>query len=143
MANDILNYLLHLGDTLAGNFAVKLAGASALSAFAFFFGELHNQAIAAVAMLMVFDFLTGVTASWLEGKAITSRASMRSVLKSTVYLIAISAAYFADNTIPIAFIETTVVGFVGITEFISILENAGRMGFATPQKLLNQLRAQV
>lgn len=143
MLHDILTYLAHLGDMVSGHLAVKLMGAAALSGSAFFFGDLHNQAIIAVAMLMVFDFLTGITASWMEGKAITSRASMRSVLKSTVYLVAISAAYFADNTIPVAFIETTVVGFVGITEFISILENAGRMGFATPQKLLNQLRAQV
>ena len=32
------------------------------------------------------------------------------------------------------------VAFVGITEFISILENIGRLGYQTPKKLLNQLK---
>lgn len=143
MLHDILTYLLHLFDILGNHLAVKLLVATSLGLFTFLFGTLHTEAIVAVAMLMIFDFFTGLVASWQEGKPITSRAAMRSVLKSTVYLVAISAAFFTDKTVPIAFIETTVVGFVGVTEFISIMENTARMGFATPQRLLNQLRVKV
>lgn len=143
MLHDILTYLHHLFEILGNHLVAKLIVAGFLSSFAFMFGTLHTEAIIAVAMLMIFDFWTGIIASWQEGRQITSRAAMRSVLKSTVYLVAISAAFFTDKTIPLAFIETTVVGFVGVTEFISIMENIARMGFATPQKLLNQLRTKV
>lgn len=107
----------------------------------FLFGNLWWAAISAVVMLMVFDTLTGIMASLHEGKSISSAKFSRALLKSIVYLTAISAGYYADTTIPnFDFIQGTMIAFVGITEFISILENIGRMGFATPKKLLDGLK---
>jgi phage-related holin len=54
--------------------------------------------------------------------------------------MSISAGYFADITIGWNLIQSVMVGFIGVTEFISILENMGRMGYQTPKKLLNQLK---
>jgi len=114
--------------------------ATAVLAFMFLFGDLHTQGVIAVLMLMLFDTIMGVMASWQEGHPITSRRFSRIVQKSIVYLIAISAGYFTDTTIGITITQATMIAFIGVTEFISILENMGRMGYQTPRKLLNQLK---
>lgn len=114
--------------------------ASFVIAFLFFFGDFHTQGIIAVLMLMSFDTVVGVMASWKERKPITSRRFSRIVQKSIVYLMAISAGYFTDISIGMHVVQSTMIGFIGVTEFISILENMGRMGYQTPKKLLNQLK---
>ena len=113
--------------------------ASLVLTFLFLFGDFHTQGIVAVLMLMTFDTILGVMATYHEKKPITSRKFSRVVQKGAVYLIAISAGYFTDLTIGWSVIQTTMIGFIAVTEFISILENMGRMGFQTPKKLLNQL----
>ena len=107
----------------------------------FLFGNLYNEGLIAIAMLMIFDTILGIMAVYREGDAITSRGFSRVVVKGFVYFSAISAGYFADLTIPFNVIQATMISFVGITEFISILENIGRLGYQTPKKLLNQLKA--
>lgn len=114
--------------------------ASAVIAFAFFFGDFYTQGILSILMLMIFDTILGIMATWHEGQAITSRKFSRVVQKGTVYFIAISSGYFADISIGWQIIEATMIGFIGVTEFISILENMGRLGYQTPKKLLNQLK---
>ena len=118
---------------------IKIAASIAITIF-FLFGDLHLQALVAVLMLMVFDTILGVMATYHEGQAITSRKFSRVIQKGTVYFIAISAGYYADTTISFDIIQSTMIGFIGITEFISILENMGRLGHQTPKKLLNQLK---
>lgn len=118
---------------------LKICTAGALL-FTFFFGDFHQQAILAVLMLMIFDTILGVMATYYEGHAITSRKFSRVIQKGIVYFMAISAGYFADQTIGWQVIQATMIAFIGVTEFISILENMGRMGYQTPKKLLNQLK---
>lgn len=115
-----------------------IASAAVLSTF--FFGDFHQQAVLALVMLMVFDTILGMMAAWQEGHAITSREFSRVVQKGVVYFMGISAGFFADQTIGWAVIQSTMIAFIGVTEFISILENMGRMGYQTPKKLLNQLK---
>ncbi len=115
-------------------------GATIVLSYSFLFGDFHSEAIIAVLMLMIFDTILGVMATWYEGKAITSRKFSRVVQKGVVYFMGISAGYFADNTTGINIIQSTMIAFIGVTEFISILENMGRMGYETPKKILNQLK---
>jgi phage-related holin len=105
----------------------------------FLFGDFHTQAIIAILMLMIFDTILGVMATYSEGQSITSRKFARVVQKGFVYFMSISAGYFADLTIGWQVIQATMIGFIGVTEFISILENMGRLGYQTPKRLLNQL----
>lgn len=114
--------------------------ASILLLLSFLVGDFHQQAIVAVLMLMIIDTCFGLMATYHEGQAITSRRFSRVVQKGVVYFMAISAGYFADLTIGWQMIQATMIGFIGVTEFISILENMGRLGYATPKKLLNQLQ---
>lgn len=118
---------------------LKLCTVLALT-ISFLFGDLYHEAIIAVLMLMVFDTITGMSASVYEGKPITSRRFLRSVYKGFIYMISISAGFFLDSTMPISIAQTTMIGFIATTEFISILENMGRLDMETPKKLLNQLR---
>jgi phage-related holin len=114
---------------------------SILISFGFFlFGNLHTEALVAIVMLLLLDTVLGVTASVHEGNSITSSRFSRAMLKSIVYLTSISAGYYADTTLPFDIIQSTMIAFVGVTEFISILENIGRMGFNTPKRLLFQLK---
>ena len=106
----------------------------------FLFGNLYHDAIVAVLMLMVFDTMLGVGATVYEGSALTSRKFARAIYKGIIYMVSISAGYFLDTTMPIALAQTTMIGFIAVTEFISILENMGRMDMETPKKLLNQLK---
>lgn len=108
--------------------------------FAFMFGDNHNQAITAVLMLMIIDTCLGVAAVVYEGHPITSRKFSRVLHKGIVYMLSIAAGHFLDITMPHAIAQSTMLGFIAVTEFISILENVGRMGFQTPKKLLNQLK---
>ena len=117
---------------------LKLA-TTALIAFSFLFGDFYTQGLIAVLMLMIFDTILGLMATWHEGQPITSRKFSRVLQKGIVYFLAISSGYFADITIGWQLIEAAMIGFIGVTEFLSIMENMGRMGYQTPKKLLNQL----
>ena len=116
---------------------------AALLSITFFFGNLYTQGLIAIVMLLVFDTVLGVAATYHEQQPITSRKFGRVILKGIIYLSSISAAYFADLTIPYDFIQATMIAFVGMTEFVSVLENIGRLGFSTPKKLLNQLNNRI
>ena len=111
-----------------------------IMAFSFLFGDLYTQGVMAVLILMIFDTIMGVMCAYREDQPITSRKFSRVVQKGFVYMLTISSAYFADVTIGWNLIQATMIGFIGVTEFISILENAGRLGYQTPKKLLNQLK---
>lgn len=119
---------------------IKALIATILSIVTFLFGDVYQEALLAILMLFIFDTVTGMIASYYEGLPITSRRFMGSVTKGTIYFASISAAYFTDITIPGSLFQSVMIAFVGTTEFISILENIGRMGYQTPKKLLGQLR---
>ena len=138
---DTGRYIIHTMVDLADPTILKILASAILTVAFFLFGDLYSDALIAIAMLMVFDTILGVSAARREGSTLTSRAFSRVVLKGTIYFMAISAGYFADLTIPFNVIQATMIGFVGVTEFISILENVGRHGYRTPKKLLNDLQA--
>lgn len=131
-----------LAEVILNTFTPTLAKVFTALALAvgFFFGDVYTDAIVAVLMLMVFDTILGVRSAWVEGQAITSKKFSRAVWKGFVYMISISAGYFLDQTLPFIVAQTTMIGFIAVTEFVSILENMGRMGYQTPRKLLNQLQ---
>lgn len=106
----------------------------------FFLGHLYTDALIAIVMLIIIDTALGVVATYYEKQIISQSRFVNLLYKAIIYLTSISAGYFADLTIPFDFIQATMIAFVGVTEFISILENIGRLGYATPKKLLNDLR---
>lgn len=118
----------------------KILTSFCIATSTFLFGNTYDEALIAIVMLMIFDFIFGLSASKYEGTPITSRRGMHGIIKGLVYFSAIASAHFVDHTIPFELVQSTMMGFVAVNEFISILENIGRLGYETPKKLLNQLR---
>lgn len=135
---------MHLPDlagiivtTFSVSWAKLLAWATLF--FIFFLGDVHTEALIALFMLIVFDTILGIMAAKSEGKAFLSKKFSRVIGKIIIYSIGVSSAMFADATTGLPFIQTSMIAFMGVTEFISILENMQRLGYETPKKLLNQL----
>jgi phage-related holin len=101
------------------------------------------QAMLALLALVTFDFIMGVAASKKAGCPITGRKMAKTPLKIGIYGVLVSSAHLTNMAIDVPIewfsIQTAMIGFLAATELVSILENSGRLGFAVPKKLLNQL----
>lgn len=107
----------------------------------FLLGQDGDKILYTLTFLVVFDFFTGIGAAYKVGEPIESRKCFKSALKLVLYLLLVAAGGMVDGVVPGTYLvaQNTVLAFLAITEFISILENTGRMGYAVPQKLLNRL----
>jgi phage-related holin len=109
------------------------------------FGGVEKILLVGVGMLTIFDLFTALIREFHLGRSIKSSKLIKTPVKLTVYGIMISASYITESvimvkgiTLPVTQIIATVIA---ITEFVSILENAGDMGYAIPKKLLNRLKS--
>lgn len=122
----------------------KFIGATAISLAGILFDSITYDAIIALLILMAFDFVTAIIVAYKTGQPIQSARIIRSALKVAVYMLLVSSGHLAEvginvDMFPLNFIDETIIGFLVVTELISIIENAGKMGYAIPNKLLNKL----
>lgn len=137
---DYITYIIYLFKKTLHGAEIKWLLSVFLSVFAFFFDPTQQVAMVALFALIIVDFALGVAASRHTGNQIQSAKLRRTAIKFTVYFILVGAARVTEHAIPIlSFLDETVVGFLAATELLSILENAGRLGFAVPQKLVDVL----
>lgn len=109
--------------------------------FAFGFGLDNGRVLSALIALVLFDFLTGIISAYKNGDHIESRKILRTAIKLCLYGVLVSGAHITEVIVPsVGYIEMLITTFLALTEFISILENVGKAGFAIPQKLLNKLQ---
>jgi toxin secretion/phage lysis holin len=138
----ILEHSSYIGTLFAKlfqNFWAKIVTSGVLSAL--FFSEGSIQPLTALVFLVILDFLMGIIAAKKCGEEIKSRKAFRTALKLFIYIIMAWAAHLTTLAgLDWAHLDLIVVAFLAVTEFISLIENAGRMGYAVPNKLLNQLR---
>ncbi len=84
------------------------------------------QGMVITALVLIFmDLITGLMAAHKQKKKITSAGLRRTVSKVFVYEVAIVCAFLTQqhltgDTVPVCNIVT---GLIGMTEFLSILEN--------------------
>lgn len=100
--------------------------------------------LSGIIVLVIFDTVTGVMGAWMRRERVESRRLLRGAFKLVVYAMLLSAAYITDVIAGFAgntwlSIEYAVASFLAATEFVSIVENTGKMGYVVPKKLLNQL----
>lgn len=133
----IKSVFLSLGDL----FSVKAVGAAALATYAFLFDVNLKVAMLSLLSLMVIDLVTGmIAASMKHGPGISSRGAAKTPLKFGVYCMLVSAAHLTDMAVfGGIYLEQSMIAFLAVTELISIIENAGKMGFAVPQNILDKL----
>ena len=91
------------------------------------------------------DFITGLIASKLEHKPITSRKAKTGILRKCAEWAAVACAFVCEYVaVALLVIEfpaaPVVVCWLSVCEIISICENLGRAGIKIPAKWLNQLR---
>lgn len=124
--------------TFFDNATVKLFGTYIIIMLDFLFGTGEKTALVALLMLVIADFITGVSASVKTGHSIKSAKIYRTGLKLVIYFLSISSGHFIEVALGynVGANEMLVV-FFAVTEFISIMENMAKLGFATPKKLLN------
>lgn len=108
----------------------------------FFFDKLHTQALLALFCLIIGDLVFGLIAAYQAGIPIESKKARKTAFKLVVYFALVSFAYLTEKAgfsyLPI---DETMIGILAITELISILENTALMGYAVPQRLLNQMKS--
>lgn len=123
------------------HFFVKVWYSLAVPFITFTFGIHNTLVIQVIFILIIIDFITGITSAYMAGEKITSRRTVKTAFKVVIYGILISSGHLVEKILPgTFFIEEIVSSFLGLTEFISILENAGKMGYGVPQKLLHKLQ---
>lgn len=124
------------------DFTFKVIASVGLSVFAFLFDSVLKEAMAAILILIIFDFITGVAAAKKSGDEIKSATALRTAIKVVVYFMLISAGRMTEigtsGIMPL--IDETIIAFLAVTELISIMENSGTLGFYVPQKMLNKLK---
>ena len=91
------------------------------------------------------DFITGLIASKLEKKPITSRKAKQGILRKCAEWAAVACAYVcefvAGDLLGVEFPAAPVVCvWLSVCEIISICENLGRAGIKVPAEWLNQLK---
>ena len=85
--------------------------------------------------------ITGVMASVKTGHDIKSKKFLNTAVKLFIYLLLISTGHLTESAIGLEIkADEVITSVIALTEIISILENASRMGYAIPKKLLNQLK---
>lgn len=109
--------------------------------FSFMFDVQQGPVLLALFMLVLMDFMSGIAAARYNDEPIRSSKIKHTAIKLTAYFAIISGAHLAELGIThyLTVIDETVTAFFLLTELISLLENAGRMGVDTPKGLLSKL----
>jgi len=141
MSWELLRYIPYIFKKLVFDFWFKLTGGGLFMLFAFFFNSLYKEALLALLVLIIGDFIFGVVASHKVGQEIKSAKILRTAIKIVVYFALISFAFQTEKSF-LSFlpIDETVIAFLSLTELISIMENMANMGYVVPTKLLRRLK---
>lgn len=84
--------------------------------------------IKALAILIVLDFVTGITAGYRTG-SLSSRVGSKGIIKKAGIFVCIMFAYLLDNAMAIQMFRGIVISGFAIIEAMSLIENIDRMGF--------------
>ena len=89
-----------------------------------------KAAIIVAGILILVDLVTGVIAAHHRHEKISSAGLRRTITKIFVYQVAIIMAFLVEThmTGPGVPIVKIVTGYIGLTEFLSILENLNALG---------------
>jgi len=108
--------------------------------FSFLFDATQHAGLIALLLLIIADFITAVSAAYKNHVPIKSGKVFITAVKVLIYFTLIACAHLVEKAVPLfSILDETILAFLAVTELISILENAGKMGYAIPKKLLRQL----
>lgn len=136
----IIQYTQETCSSLVNGFIAKCIGALGLLILQFSFGSIGFNIIIAVISLIVIDTITGLIAAKKSKDVITSKRFFDSIIKLLLFPMIIAAASITQTAMgtDILALPQLIAGYLGIHEFLSIVENFGRIGYKIPQKFLNK-----
>ena len=115
-------------------------GAIGILLLQFSFGTIGFKIVFAVVLLIIIDTLTGLVGAYKQKQVISSKRFFDSVIKLIFFPMIIAAASIAQTAIgtTMLFLPQIVAGYLAMHEFLSIIENFGKIGYKIPQKILNR-----
>lgn len=144
MLDNYFEYIINIFISFKNCFDIKIVCSYLMIVGSFLFNISRLEVLEGLLVVILFDFFTAVWANKKCGNVIESKKAIRSAFKVLVYGILISASHFGDKSLGITdwqvSLEMAMTAFLVISEFISIIENVGMMGYAIPKKMLNSLK---
>lgn len=99
-----------------------------------------DAVLMALVVMVVMDYATGLTASWVCGR-LDSDVGRRGIARKLGIFVAVAVANVIDQTGGLGepILRTVVTWFYIGSEAISVVENLGEIGVPIPDKLRNAL----
>lgn len=143
MKEDNVKYIGTMFLKICQDVTLKCVAAGGLVISEFFLDSMLAKSMIALLFLMLFDWFTGILAAKVSGEVIKSSKILRTPIKIAIYFMLITTARLSEYSLPdvIGYLDETVIAFLALTELISVIENAGKMGYAIPKQLLNKLKS--
>lgn len=99
-----------------------------------------NQAVEALLVLMILDYLTGIIAAYVNPKMkLDSRQGFKGICKKIVILALVVLATELGRAAEIPGLQPVVVWFFVGNEGLSVIENAAKAGVPVPKRLQDTL----
>lgn len=144
MLTNYWNHVLAVFAAIGNYLNLKLWVTIPVVIYQFMFDVNHESSMLILAVLILLDTITGVTAARDRGECIESKKFIKAAFKLGIYGLLVSASFLTDSLVGLtgAFFEIDkfMLGFLAATELISIIENTGRMGYAIPKGILDFLQ---
>ena len=80
------------------------------------------------------DYITGIWAGYIT-KTVNSTRAYKGISKKVFILIIVSCSTVIEQLVPNVGIRNLVIVFYVATEFLSVIENASKLGLPIPEKL--------
>lgn len=97
-----------------------------------------DLSVKVLVFLMLADYITGVWVGYIT-KTVNSTRAYRGISKKVFILIIVSCSTVIEQLVPNVGIRNLVIVFYVATEFLSVVENASKLGLPIPKKLKKAL----
>lgn len=119
---------------IALNSGVAVTG----SIFTYLFGG-WSELLALFFFVLILDYLSGIGASVIEGKGLSSSVGYKGLIKKFAIVLIIVLASLMDKAMQTDIIMSGAIYFFLANELISVIENYGRMGLPLPNQIKNMI----
>ena len=123
------------------HFSLKALFSFIWAIMTFLYAGLSSDALVSLLILIVLDFILGVWEAKKHKKMIESSKAYKTPVKILVYFAMIASGHLVENGLPqtLKYIDDTILVFLLLTEFLSILKHFSNLGYETPTRLINNL----
>lgn len=138
--DQVFTSTINVCTALAQHPFVKCLGGLGLFLLHISFDKVGITAVFAVILLIILDTLTGLFGAKISDEKITSKKFFNSIIKLIFFPMMVAAGSITEHALGFSFmgLPQIIIGYLAVHEFMSIVENFGKMGFHIPQKILNR-----